>query len=266
MVAALVPIVERSKGPSLVASRAPEVEAAAYVVMDGRTQQVLAGHRSERRLPVASLTKLMTARLVLLAGEPSHLVRVPAGRRARDESIIGLREGELQSREVLLRAVLIVSAGDGAHALAQDISGSDAAFVSRMNDEAARLKLRDTHYVNPVGLDADGQYSTALDTARLARVLMQDQAVRGAVVRRAAILHGRRVPATNTLLGRLDGIDGVKTGHTSAAGWCMAASASREGRRIYVVVLGAPSQVARDRAVATLMNWAFTRAAAGSQP
>jgi D-alanyl-D-alanine carboxypeptidase (penicillin-binding protein 5/6) len=240
----------------------PDVQAAAFAVLDGRTRQLLAGLHADQRRPVASIVKLMTARLVLQAGKPGRLVTIPPLHTAEDESAVGLEPGETQTRGVLLRALLVSSAGDAATALAVDVAGSEERFVARMNAEAAAIGLDHTTYANPVGLDASGATSTARDAVRLAWTLMQDGRVRVVVRRDEVRLHGQTFPATNTLLGSYPGADGVKTGHTNGAGWCIVASAFRDGRRMYVAVLGAESREDRDAAAATLLDWAFAHASA----
>lgn len=235
----------------------PRVDAWAFVVLDGRTGSVLASRRADREVPVGSITKLMTAELVLAAGKSSRSVTVGDYQPADNETVVGLIPGETQPRDVLLRAMLIVSAGDAADALAVDVGGSREAFVAAMNQHAARVGMSHTHYANPTGLDEPGQYSSASDTARLAFRLMQNNVFRDAVARTSATLHGSPIEATNAFLGSFTGADGVKTGHTDQAGWCIAASASQGGRRLYAVVLGAPSREARDRAAAALLDWAF---------
>jgi len=239
----------------------PEVPVAAYAVLDGKTQQVLAGRRADERRPVASIVKLMTARVVLQAGELDREVTVPPLQIAEDESNVGLAAGETLTRNALLRALLVPSAGDAAAALAIDVAGSEAAFVDRMNAEADGLGLARTRYANAAGLDAQGAASTARDSVRLAWSLMQDGRVRAIVREDAVQLHGESYAATNTLLDSYAGADGVKTGHTDEAGWCLVASAYRDGRRMYVAVLGARSEGDRDAAASLLLDWAFAQVA-----
>lgn len=196
----------------------PEVEAAAFAVLDGRTQRILAGREADTRRPVASLTKMMTAHLVLRAGAPGRQVLVPPLALASDESNIRLRPGERQRRDVLLRAMMIVSAGDAADALAADVAGSVDAFVAMMNATADDLSLDDTTYANPSGIDDRAGRSSARDSVRLAFVLMQGPRFRAIAIRREARLHGEVFQATNRLLGSYPGADGVKTGFTDGAG------------------------------------------------
>jgi serine-type D-Ala-D-Ala carboxypeptidase (penicillin-binding protein 5/6) len=114
-----------------------------------------------------------------------------------------------------------------------------------------------TVYRSPYGLDRPGAHSTAADQLVLARLLMRDARVRAIVHKRFADIDRKRLPASNTLLGVYPGLDGVKTGHTNGAGWCLAATAHRGGRRIYVVALGAADEASRNSAVATLLDWGF---------
>lgn len=240
--------------------KGPDVGVPAYVVFDGASRRVPAVHNPDQRRPVGSIVKLMTAHVVIEAGKPARRVSVPPIRLAEDETSVELRQGEVQRRDVLTRAMLIASAGDAASALAKDVAGSPAAFVARMNEAAGEMGLDNTAFKNPNGLDAPGQHSSARDVTDLAFRLMQRSGVRGTVSRGAARLHGRTFPATNDLLGTYRGADGVKTGHTDEAGWCVAASALRGGRRIYVTVLGAPTRAARARATRRLLDWGFAQA------
>ena len=127
-----------------------------------------------------------------------------------------------------------------------------------MNAETAAAGLDATRYANPVGLDDPAQHSSAADVARLARDLMQDPAFRRIVAAESIRINGSELPATNDLLGVYRGADGIKTGHTAAAGWCIAASATRDGRSIVAVVLGAPTEQARDAAARALLDHGFS--------
>jgi serine-type D-Ala-D-Ala carboxypeptidase (penicillin-binding protein 5/6) len=155
--------------------------------------------------------------------------------------------------------MLIVSANDAARMLALDIAGGEAQFADLMNQNAANLGLTNTHAVNATGLDADGQYSSASDMTRLAAFLMGNQTFQFTVRRTEASLNGQSLPSTNDLLTKYPGADGVKSGHTTNAGWCLVASATRDGRRIIVTVLGAPTEAARDAGATALLDWGFTQ-------
>jgi D-alanyl-D-alanine carboxypeptidase (penicillin-binding protein 5/6) len=236
----------------------PPIPAAAYVVVDGDTGEPLASYNADQPRPVASLTKLMTARLVLDAGPLEHTATVPPLQIAGDESQAGLEPGDHLSRGELLQAMLVASANDAAGTLAVDVAGNQHSFVRMMNAEAAAAGLDATRYTNPVGLDDPAQHSSAADVARLARDLMQDPAFRRIVASESTSLNGSELPATNDLLGAYPGADGIKTGHTDEAGWCIAASATRDGRSIVAVVLGAPTEQARDAAARTLLDYGFS--------
>jgi D-alanyl-D-alanine carboxypeptidase (penicillin-binding protein 5/6) len=176
-----------------------------------------------------------------------------------EESQIGLSPGQELPRDLLIRAMLIVSANDAARALAVDIAGSEQAFAEQMNAMAAALGLANTHAVNATGLDAEGQYSSANDLINLAAFLMGNPTFQLTARRTDATLNERTFPSTNDLLTKYPGADGIKTGHTTAAGWCIVASATRDGRRIIAAVLGAPTEEARDAAATALLDWGFTQ-------
>jgi serine-type D-Ala-D-Ala carboxypeptidase (penicillin-binding protein 5/6) len=236
----------------------PPVAAAAYMVVDGDTGEALAALNADQPRPAASLVKLMTARLVLDAGPLDDTATVPPLQIAGDESHAGLEPGDHASRGELLQAMLVASANDAARTLAVDVAGDERRFVRMMNAEAAAAGLDATRYANPDGLDDPAQHSSAADVARLARELMQDPAFRRIVAAESTTLNGSDLPTTNGLLGAYQGADGIKTGHTDEAGWCIAASATRDGRSIMVVVLGAPTEHARDAAARALLDYGFS--------
>ena len=225
-----------------------------------RSGALLASNQADVPLPVASLIKLLTAQTAYAAGQPTKVVVAPEGLIIDEqESRIGISPGQELPRDLLVRALLIVSANDAARALAVDIAGGEPQFAELMNQHAASLGLANTHAVNVTGLDADGQYSSANDLTRLAAFLMSNPTFQLTVRRTDATLNGQTFPATNDLLTKYPGADGVKTGTTTQAGWCIIASALRDGRRIIVTVLGAPTEAARDAAATSLLDWAFTQ-------
>ena len=242
---------------STVAGRPPAVAATAYAVYDVATQRWLADFHADEPHPVGSIMKLLTAYVVMHAGQPAKLVTVPPMHLDPSESAIGLYPGEHLSRAVLLRGMLIVSANDAARALAADVGGSGPSFVAMMNAAARQLGLHHTVAANPIGLDAAGAHSSARDVITIASLLMRDATFRATVERRSATLHGRTLPTTNGLLATYPGTDGIKTGHTSGARYCIVASAVRNGRRVIVAVLGAPTDAARVKDATQLLDWAF---------
>ena len=234
----------------------PAVAARSFAVYDATAGRFLASRGLDVELPVASITKLMTASVVIAEGDLDRTVQIPALETARDELVAGLEAGEELTRRQLLALLLIPSAGDAAEALAATGGTTRGGFVDRMNARARTLGLRHTRYVNPVGLDAPGQHSTARDVVVLAARVMRSPTIRAIVRRTEARLHGRVLTATNRLLGTGFGIDGVKTGHTDEAGWCIVASVVHRGHRIVIAVLGAPGEALRDTGVRALLSWA----------
>ncbi|MEO5724229.1 MAG: D-alanyl-D-alanine carboxypeptidase family protein [Ilumatobacteraceae bacterium] len=241
-------------------SSVPQVDAKAYLVIDTATGKQLAASNADEQHPVGSIIKLLNAYVVMQAGDADKLVTVPPNVQIDPmESVIWLRPGERLARSVLLRAMLIVSANDAARTLAVDVGGSQDAFVVQMNSAAVTLGLTNTVAVNSVGLDAAGAHSSASDVAKLAITLMQDPTFRATVARPSAKLHGHTYPSTNDLLRTYRGATGVKTGHTTDAGYCVVGSAMRNGRSLVVVVLGASSNKARDASATALLDWGFAQ-------
>jgi serine-type D-Ala-D-Ala carboxypeptidase (penicillin-binding protein 5/6) len=237
----------------------PHIDAAAYAVYDVGSQRWLAELDADTARPVGSLMKLLTAYVVMQAGDPTHVATVPAMQLDPAESVIGLYEGQRLQRDVLLRAELIVSANDAAHTLALDIGGTEEAFVTMMNDAAQTLGMTQTVAINAVGLDAEGAHSSPRDMVMIATTLMEDPAFRATVARTDAEMNGQHFSSTNKLLTSYEGATGVKTGHTTDAGYCLVGSATRGDRSVIVAVLGAPSDQARFDGASALLDWAFTR-------
>jgi serine-type D-Ala-D-Ala carboxypeptidase (penicillin-binding protein 5/6) len=239
----------------------PRVHARAFLVEDGASGDVLARYHDRARVPVASLTKLMTVLLTVERTKPSEVVTIAPGAAAVGESSIDLTAGERLTVRELLEGALIQSANDAADALAYYVGkGSEARFVAMMNRRARELGLRDTHYVRPDGLDAPGHVSSAHDVTKLARLLMRRPIVR-AIVRqqRATIAGGRVLHTWNDLLATFPGVFGVKTGHTSAAGWNEVASLDRGGVVVYGTILGSPDRAIRNADLTALLRWALSR-------
>ncbi len=241
------------------ASTPPSVSARAVLVANGKTGEILHERNADRRVPMASITKLMTALVTLEHAAPRELVTVQGPASVIGESSIYLQAGEQLPMRDLLAAALIQSANDAAYALASHVGeGSVARFVELMNEEAAELGLEDTHYVRPDGLDAPRHFSSAEDSFMLARRVMEEPLVRRLVRKRNARIAGDRAIHTwNDLLATFPGLIGVKTGHTDLAGWSEVAAARRDGMTIYAVVLGSPSRARRNADLAELLEWGF---------
>jgi serine-type D-Ala-D-Ala carboxypeptidase (penicillin-binding protein 5/6) len=237
----------------------PRVQARAVLVADGGTGDVLYELNADRRLAMASITKLMTAVVTLEHARPRDVVTVSPRAVTAGESSIFLAPGEQLTVRELLAAALIQSANDSAFALAAEVGGgSIRRFVGMMNAKAGELGLGDTHYVRPDGLDRPGHYSTARDTFELAQVAMRQPLVRKLVRKRTAeISPDRTLTNWNDLLWSYAGLIGVKTGHTDRAGWSEVAAAKRTGTTLYAVLLGSPSRERRNADLAKLLDWGF---------
>jgi D-alanyl-D-alanine carboxypeptidase len=240
---------------------APVIDAAAYGVYDASAGEWLTATDADEARPVGSIMKLLTAHVVMKAGDPAKAVTVPTLRLDPAESAIGLYAGEQLPRDVLLRAMMIVSANDAAEALAIDVGGTRERFIEMMNEAADDLGLDGTVASNPSGLDGGGAVSTVRDMVTLAAELMEDATFRTTVARTSASLHGQTFPATNDLLGQYVGADGIKTGSTTQAGYGVVASATRAGRTIIVAVFGSASDDARFMQAAALLDWGFAQPA-----
>jgi len=222
----------------------PGIAAAYLVRIDGATRW---SSNASARLRPASLTKLMTALLAVEALAPEETVVVSARAASAEGVRLGLRAGARIAADSLLAAALLRSANDACLALAERVAGSEKAFVAAMNARAAALGLADTRFANACGFDADGHYASARDLATLADAALASPRI-AAIVRResgeARVAGGRayRFDNTNVLVGRVDGVRGVKTGWTQAAGRCLVAVAERGGTQVMVVLLGAPDR------------------------
>jgi serine-type D-Ala-D-Ala carboxypeptidase (penicillin-binding protein 5/6) len=239
----------------------PRVDARAYLVEDATTGAVLAQHNATERVPIASLTKLMTILIALQSGvHVNDVVTVQRAAAQVGESTIHLRAGERITAGDLLRGALIQSANDAADALADYVAdGNQPKFVGMMNAEARRLRLTGTHFARPDGLDAPHHYSGARDVTKLAQIAMKYPLVRAIVRERTATIEGgERLHTWNDLLGVFRGLDGVKTGHTAGAGWCEVAHVQRDGLDVYATVLGSPTRSQRNIDLAALLRWAFS--------
>lgn len=238
----------------------PDVKMKAGVLMTGDGRVLWArnpsGHRS-----IASITKIMTAVVAMERGNLSDKVTIPSQARRVGESTSYLEAGDELTLSELLEALLVKSGNDAAFAIAIHIAGSEEAFVKLMNEKAAELGLSDTRYTNAHGLDHGDQYSSAADMGVLARYAMMKPEFRRIVGQKNASIRtvGRAMPVENTnlLLGNYEGANGVKTGWTGKAGYCVVDSAKRGDVELYAVVLGTSSELQRFRDARELLDWGF---------
>jgi D-alanyl-D-alanine carboxypeptidase (penicillin-binding protein 5/6) len=246
---------------SSAAAATPSVEARAYEVVNAATGEVLLTRNARTRLPMASITKVMTVLVALERAKLGDVVTVDTDAVGVAGSGVRLRAGERISVRDLVAAALIQSANDAAVALAAHVGGGDEdAFVVLMNRKARQLGLRSTHFERADGLDVAGHVSTAHDVNRLAQIAMREPVIRElAVTRTARIAGGRSLHTWNDLLGEFPGLIGVKTGHTSQAGWCQVAAARGPGFTIYATILGSPSRDGRNADLAELLAFGLSR-------
>jgi len=237
-----------------------QLPAAAMLLMQEGTGAIVYSRNANAELAIASTTKLMTA-YVTLQHEPldARLVEQPYAAGA-DESLAPVPAGTVLSVPDMLRAMLLPSGNNVAYSLSIDVGGSESNFVAMMNAAAARLSLGRTHYTTPIGLDTPGDnYSTADDLARLARVLMRDPLFREIVDEPSATLaDGIVVTNRNDLLSEYPWVVGIKTGNTADAGECLVGAARLNGVRLISVVLGTPSEAARDADTLALLRYGLS--------
>lgn len=224
----------------------PELRAAAAALVDLDTGQVLFRHRGKERRPIASTTKIMTALLVLEGVPPDDVATVSPNAASQTGATMELRAGERITVKELLFGLMLTSANDAAVALAEHIAGSVDAFLERMNDRVHQLGLRASRFESPNGLDDRG-YSTALDLASITVEAYRNPTFDEVVATRFARIPApqgpdRKLQNRNALLWLYPDAIGVKTGFTSAAGFCLVGAAERDGLRLGAVVLGAPSE------------------------
>jgi len=261
MLAAVAVLAAAAPASAAAATPPPRVPTAdSAIVVDARDGTVMFAKRPDAERSIASTTKLMTALLALEKADPNDVFTAPAYSAQAAESRINLREGERMTVDDLLHALLLESANDAAVALAENISGSRQAFVDEMNARAQELGLDHTSYANPIGLDQAGNYSSAQDLATLARKLLRNRRFARIVDMPSATLESGIRPRTvrnrNDLVGQYPWVDGVKTGYTLNAGNVLVGAAAQGPRaRVVSVVLGEPTEAARDEDTLTLLRW-----------
>lgn len=241
----------------------PALAANAWVLVDHATGQVLAGKDPDARIEPASLTKLMTAYLTfaaLKAGTLSPDQQIPVSDRAwrMEGSRMFIEPNKPVTVGELIRGVIVQSGNDACVALAEAIAGSEDAFAALMNREAQRLGMSNTHFTNASGLPDPQLYTTAADLARLATAIIRDFPEYYSLYSLKEFTYNNiKQPNRNRLLYMDPTVDGMKTGHTSSAGYCLVSTAQRGPRRLISVVLGAASDTVRAQESLKLLNFGF---------
>ena len=241
----------------------PQIAAKSWILIDAQTGKILVEQNADEPLPPASLTKMMTSYVV--AGE------VKSGKIAKDDkapisvtawrmggSKMFVREGTEVSVGDLLRGVIIQSGNDATVALAEHVAGSESAFADVMNQQATLLGMTNSYFVNATGWPAEGHLTTARDLSLLARALIRDYPEHYRLYAEKYFeYNGIKQPNRNRLLWRDNSVDGIKTGHTEEAGYCLVTSAERNGMRLISVVMGTESEEARARESQKLLSYGF---------
>lgn len=241
----------------------PQIAARAYIVMDADTGKVIMANREDERFPPASLTKMMTSYILaaeLQKGNVSKNDLVPISVKAwrAPGSRMFIQEGTQVLLSDLMKGIIIQSGNDASVAVAEYIAGSEAAFVDLMNQHANLLGMQNSHFMNATGLPAEDHYASAKDLSLLARSIIEDYPEHYGIYSEKYFTYNKiRQPNRNKLLWRDNSVDGLKTGHTDAAGYCLVSSAKREGMRLISVVMGTNSEEARAQESQKLLAYAF---------
>lgn len=245
----------------------PALNNKAYALVDYDTGQVLAAFNENLQLPPASLTKMMTSFIIeqrLMSGQlkETDMVRMNESawcRGSSAESCMYVPLNGSASVIDMLRGIIIQSGNDASKAMAEHIAGNEGAFAEMMNQETKRLGMKNTHFMNATGMPMDGHYSSAMDMAILAQHIIKDSSKYYPIYSEKEftfndIKQGNR----NALLYTDPSVDGLKTGHTDAAGFCLVASSKRGPMRLIAVVMGTPSMNERASQTRAILNWGFS--------
>ena len=221
--------------------KADAVSAKNAILLDAQTGRVLFEKNADQQALIASTTKIMTALLICEQCNVLDRMRIPAEAVGIEGSSMYLRKGEVLTIQDLLYGLMLRSGNDAAVALAIYCGGTVEGFVQMMNDKAHLLRLDETHFENPHGLDSAAHYSTAADMAKLAAYAMKNPVFCKTVSTRSITIGERVLRNHNKLLWRVEGVDGVKTGFTKAAGRILVSSATRQARRLIAVTMNDPN-------------------------
>ncbi|MDO6681808.1 D-alanyl-D-alanine carboxypeptidase family protein [Oceanobacter sp. 5_MG-2023] len=248
---------------AIIVPKAPDLDARAFILIDAESGNVLVEHNADETLPPASLTKMLTSYIAvheLVTGNVTDDTMVPISVNAwkKGGSKMFVREGTEVSLIDLLRGIIVQSGNDASVAVAEYFAGSEDAFADWMNQYAIKLGMTNSHFMNATGWPAEEHHSTARDIATLAWHIIKDHpAYYGLYSEKYFEYNDIRQPNRNKLLWRDDSVDGLKTGHTEAAGFCLAASAVRDDMRLIAVVMGTRSDDARARETQKLLAYGF---------
>lgn len=267
---ALLPLLALTLACPALASKIPDppaVEARSYLLMDYASGEILAERNADSRVEPASITKVLLSYVVYdevkngrLNWNDEVLISEKAWNQGKDssESRMFLNVGSKVRLEDLMHGIVIQSGNDASIAVAEHVAGSESAFAELMNQYAAKLGMSGSHFTNAPGLPAPEHYTTARDVAKLGRALIRDFPEDYKVyAQREFVYNGIRQGNRNLLLDMDKDADGIKTGHTNSAGYCLLSSINRDGRRLIAVVMGTNGKRYRAQASLELMNWGF---------
>ena len=249
-----------------VLSAPPELNNKSYVLMDYETGQILAAKNENEKLAPASMTKMMTSYIIeqkLLKGEltEDEQVRMNESAWCRGTSAESCMYVPLNGTATvleMLRGIIIQSGNDASKAMAEHIAGNEGTFAHMMNQEAQRVGMVNTHFINSTGMPADGHYSTAKDMAVLAQHIIKDSSKYYPIYsEKEFTFNGIKQGNRNALLYTDPSVDGLKTGHTEEAGYCLTTSSKRGPMRLISVIFGTPSMNERASQTRTLLAWGF---------
>ena len=242
---------------------APQIKATSYILLDAQTNKVIVEYEADERNPPASLTKIMTTYLVeqmIQRGVVERSEKVPVSIKAwkAEGSKMFIREGTEVDLMDLLRGVVIQSGNDASIALAEFVAGDEASFAQMMNEQAEKLGMLNSNFLNSTGLPDEGHYSSARDMALLTKDMIKRFPEHYQLYsERSFKFNNIEQPNRNRLLRYDRSVDGVKTGYTKAAGYCLVASAERNGMRLISVVMGAENDDSRVRESQKLLTYGF---------
>lgn len=248
------------------------LNAKSAILMEETTGNILYESNSDERLPIASVTKVMTMLLIMEAVDSGKIslddmVTVSENAMSYGGSTMFLETGEQLTVNDMLKGIAVASANDGCVAMAEHLAGSESAFVDMMNEKAKELGMENTHFMNTNGLDEDDHYSSARDVAIMSRELMKHETIFNYTSIWMDTLRGGKFQLANTnkLIRFYDGANGLKTGSTSKALCCLSAAAKRNDMQLIAVVLGAPTSAERFASAKSLLDYGFANYAVNTQ-
>lgn len=240
------------------------IDAKSYILIEQTSGRVLSEMNPDEKLPIASVTKIMTMLLIMESVEAGvisldDMVTVSDNAMSYGGSTMFLETGEQLSVSDMLKGIAVASANDGCVAMAEHLSGSEAAFVDKMNEKAKELEMVNTHFKNTNGLDEEGHYSSARDVAIMSRELLKyDKITQYTSIWMDELRGGKfQLANTNKLIRFYNGANGLKTGSTSEALCCLSASAKRDNMQLIAVVLGSPTSEKRFSSAKALLDYGF---------